>query len=117
AVSPRSSGQSWARASLARLDGAERRQEGFDELPILLRLEVLLDHFACPGQREIHGLVAELSERFVLFALDVAAGSLEHVLLFPPCLLEHVSAHLFRDGATVGDQLLRLAARGLDGGL
>ena len=59
--------------------------------------------------------MTKTSQTVVFFGSGpVAARSLEHVLLFLPRFLEHVGAHLLAHAAGVGDELLRLAARGVD---
>lgn len=49
-----------------------------------------------------------------LFALDGAAGAVDHLFLLLLGLRQQVTAHLLGHGAAVGDDLLRLGAGGLE---
>src|SRR4051794_9711847 len=51
--------------------GVQRRQERLDELAVLVVVEILLDHLAGAGDREIHRLTAQLRNRLVAFTRDL----------------------------------------------
>src|SRR4029079_12528476 len=110
----RNSWQSSARALLADLECSDRCEVALDELPVLLRLEVLLDDLAGASEGEVDRFTPKLRDRLVLLCLDVSARAIEHVLLFLARLFDHVRSHLLRDSASFRDELLSVVASAFD---
>src|SRR4029078_8131864 len=77
-------------------------------------LAVLLDALARAGERQIDVFLAQLGDRAIALALDLSARAIEHVLLLLARVLHLFGARRFDDRSTVGDDLLRLTARGFD---